>query len=51
MLNSDRFPLGSAECRQLELIGGKPLEGSGFETEQTDPEFAGNEIPDRSEEA
>jgi hypothetical protein len=43
--NSDELPSVSADYRQLDLIGGEPLDCSGFEAEQTDPEFAANEIP------
>jgi hypothetical protein len=49
--NLSKFPAASVDCRQLELIGGEPLEGSGLETEQPDPEFAADEISDLSEEA
>ena len=48
MQNSDELSGVSADYRQLELIAGEPLDGSGFEAEQTDPEFAAKEIPEPS---
>ena len=50
MQNSDELSGVSADYRQLDLIGGEPLDGSGFEAEQTDPDFAANEIPQLSAE-
>ena len=42
MHNSSTLP--DPEQRLLDFIGGQPLEGSGFETEQPDAAFVGTEV-------
>jgi hypothetical protein len=35
-----------ADQQLLDFIGGEPLDGSGFEAENPDPEFTANDIQD-----
>ena len=35
-----------ADQQSLDFIGGEPLDGSGFEAENPDPEFAANDAQD-----
>lgn len=44
MQNPLELPTSDSAQRLLDFIGGEPLDGSGFETEQTDPAFVANEI-------
>ena len=44
MQNPLELPASESTQRLLDLIGGEPLDDSGFETEQTDPAFVTNEI-------
>lgn len=37
--------LSEGQRRALEEMGGEPLEGSGFESEQPEPEFSENNAP------
>ena len=49
MQNPLKLPAPESAQRLLGLIGGEPLDGSGFETEQTDPAFVTNEITEVSD--
>lgn len=44
MQNPLELPASESAQRLLDLIGGEPLDDSGFETERTDPTFVANEI-------
>lgn len=37
--------LSEGQRRALEELGGEPLEGSGFEGEQPEPDFSGSNVP------
>ena len=44
MQNPLELPTYESAQGLLDLIGGEPLDDSGFETEETDPAFVANEI-------
>lgn len=48
MQNPFTLPTSETAQRLLDLVCGDPLDGSGFENEQTDPAFVANEITDAS---
>lgn len=46
MQNPSTDPGLKADQQLLDFIGGEPLDGSGFEPENPDPEFAANDTQD-----
>ena len=41
----EKNPLSEGQRRALEESGGEPLEGSGFESEEPEPDFSDSEAP------
>lgn len=41
----EKKALNEEQRRALEEVGGEPLEGSGFESEQPEPDFSENNAP------